>query len=282
MNKAELIKKLGEYFKKRDDVAFVYLFGSVAKDKAHSESDVDIGIYFKPSTRALEYETTKHYPDENKIGIDLESLIGRQTDMVVLNRAPSTLFSAVLVEGIKVYSSDDGLVSRLSSAVNDLSEDFRKFVFDFIKIKERSNSLSPNDKVRLGRLIDFVRDQMPDFKKFATVDQKQYERNIDIKRNIERWAETMATASVDISKILIASRKRPIPQTYKTILADLAFLDGFDETVAHKIAAFSDLRNLLAHEYLDLRFVLLDKFVKEGEPLYAYLINYAKGLMEKE
>jgi len=282
MNKDALITKLREYFRGRADVAFAYLFGSIAKGTSHSESDVDIGVYFRPGTRALEYESEIRYPGESDIWSDLERLTGRQTDMVVLNRAPSTLFSAVIGEGSKIFSADEGLFSRLSAAVNDLADDFRYFISDFVKIKERSRSLSTNDRVRLVRLIDFVQDQMPDFKKFAGVSQKQYERDISIKRNLERWAETLANASIDIGKILIASRKRPIPQTYKTILKELAFLDGFDENVAVKIAGFSDMRNLLVHEYLDLRFALLDIFVKKGEPLYAYLIKYAKEELEKD
>ena len=282
MNKDELVQKLGDYFKARNDVAFAYLFGSTAKDTSHSESDVDIGVYFKTGSRVLEYESTHRYPGESGIGIELERLTGRQTDMVVLNRAPSTLFSAVFAEGVQIYSSDDGLMYRLTGAINDMAEDFRNFIFDFIKIKERSRSLSKNDAVRLGRLIDFVTDQMGDFERFSKIDQKQYERDRDIKRSIERWAETMATASIDIGKILIASRKRPIPQTYKSILAELSFLDGFAEDVAQKLAGFSDMRNLLAHDYLDIRYAKLCLFIKEGEAPYTYLINYSKELIEKE
>jgi uncharacterized protein YutE (UPF0331/DUF86 family)/predicted nucleotidyltransferase len=276
MDKDVIIEKLGDYFKGRKDVVFAYLFGSVAKDQAHSESDVDIGVYFRPDSKTLEYESENRYPGESDIGSDLERLVGRQTDVVVLNRAPSTLFSAVLSEGNQIFSADENLLSRLSGAVNDLAEDFRDFIFDFVKIKERSRSLSPNDRVRLERAADFIRDQMTDFKNFAQVDQRQYERDVSLRRNLERWAETLANASIDVAKILIASKKRPIPQTYKSILKELAFLDGFDENVASKLARFSDMRNVLAHEYLDLRFALVGQFVKEGEPIFEYLLKYAQ------
>ena len=197
MNKDALITKLREYFRGRADVAFAYLFGPIAKGTSHSESDVDIGVYFRPGTRALEYESEIRYPGESDIWSDLERLPGDRRTWS-LNRAPSTLFSAVIGEGSKIFSADEGLFSRLSAAVNDLADDFRYFISDFVKIKERSRSLSTNDRVRLVRLIDFVQDQMPDFKKFAGVSQKQYERDISIKRNLERWAETLANASIDI------------------------------------------------------------------------------------
>ena len=264
------------YFQRREDISFAYLFGSFAKNQSHTESDVDIGVYFTPVTRKLEYESENRYPGENDIWSDLDRLIGRHVDMVVLNRAPSTLFSAVLEEGQIIFSKNDNLSTRLSGAITDLAEDFRNFISDFIMVKERSRSISPHDKVRLERVIDFIQDQMPDFKNFANIDQRDYERDISLKRNIERWAETLANASIDIAKILIASKKRPIPQTYKSIMKELAFLDDFDESTATELAKFSDMRNVLSHEYLDLRFAVIKEFVREGEPLFAYLLKYAK------
>jgi len=282
MSKGHLLEKLRAYFRGREDVAFAYLFGSVAKDRAHSESDVDIGVYFKPEGKALEYESDKRYAGEEEMWSDLDGITGRHTDMVVLNRAPSTLFSEVLHEGQKLYSTDDNLLNRLAGAVDDMAEDFRSFIFDFIKIKERSNSFSANDKARLARILDFINDQMPDFDRFAGIDQRQYEREVDIRRNLERWAETLSNASIDAAKILIASRKRAIPQTYKSIVKELAFLDNFDQDVASRLPKFSDMRNILAHEYLDLRFPVLRDFVKEAKPLYEYLLKYAKNALEKE
>jgi uncharacterized protein YutE (UPF0331/DUF86 family)/predicted nucleotidyltransferase len=276
----ELLKKLNMYFQNRDDVTFAYLFGSVAKNQSHSESDVDIGVYFTPSGRRLEYESENRYLGEDEIWSDLERLIGRNVDMVVLNRAASTLFSTVLNEGQLLFSKDDNILNRLSGAVFDLAEDFRYFISDFVKVKERSKSISPNDKVRLERVIDFIQDQMPEFKKFAGISQRDYERDISLKRNVERWAETLANASIDIAKVLIASKKRPMPQTYKSVMKELAFLDNFDENIATKLAKFSDMRNILSHEYLDLRFTVLEEFVKNGEPLFTYLLKYTKNAIE--
>ncbi len=280
--KEDLLKKLNEYFKERQDISFAYLFGSVAKNQSHTESDVDIGVYFTPATRGLEYESENRYSGESDVWSDLDHLVGRHVDMVVLNRAPSTLFSAVLEEGRLIFSKNGSLPARLSGAISDLAEEFRNFISDFVKIKERSKSITPNNRVRLERVVDFIQDQIPDFKIFAGIDQKHYERDISVKRNIERWAETLANASIDIAKILIASKKRPIPQTYKSIMKELAFLDNFDEDIAAKLAKFSDMRNILSHEYLDLRFAVIEEFVREGEPLYNYLLKYAKSVIELE
>ena len=270
------LNELKEYFSRQPEVALAFLFGSEAKGTTHAESDVDIGVYFKPATRALEYETDKYYPEEEKIWSDLDKIIGRQVELVVLNRAPVTLFAAVLGEGVKIFCRDEVLLGRLTPAIEDLAEEFVNLVDDFVEIKARSRSLSSADRTRLRGLIDFIRDQLPDFRGFASVTQFQYERDKSIKRNLERCAETLTTALIDVAKILVASAKRPIPRTYKSIVRDLAFLDGFDESTAVALAGFSDLRNLLAHEYLDLRFSLLSKFVKDGEPLYRRLLDFTE------
>lgn len=53
---------LKEYFKKRKDVAFAFLFGSQARGTATKLSDIDIAIYFYPERRhPIEYEEEISY-----------------------------------------------------------------------------------------------------------------------------------------------------------------------------------------------------------------------------
>lgn len=145
----ELRAKLTDYFKGREDVAFAYLFGSVIKGTTHLDSDVDIGVYFIPKTPALEYESKSEYPGESEIWSAVEKITKRETDLVVLNRAAATVFFSVLNQGVKLFSRNDHLLTRLYLAVSVLAEDFRNFVSGFLKIKERSSSLSPIDRGRL-------------------------------------------------------------------------------------------------------------------------------------
>lgn len=280
MNKELLVKKLSEYFKGRKDVAFAYLFGSTAKNTIHSESDIDVGVYFFPAGRGLEYESSVEYPDEDKIWSALERFTGKQTDLVVLNRAPATLFFAVFQTGVPLCVNDEGLRSRLYLAVSDAAEEFRDFVSDFIRVRERSRSLSEIDRERLGRLVSFLEQEIAEYDKFRKVTQGEYQFNLDIKRSFERWAENLANASIDVAKVLLASGKKAIPETYKAILESLMALDGFSETTAKQLAQFSKIRNLLAHEYLDIRFVLLQKFVKESEPAYTNLVCFVKSVLK--
>jgi len=82
------------------DAAAVYLFGSVARGTARGESDVDVGILFTippPSTFdaqpfALEGE--------------LEQLLGRPVQVVVLNHTPVDLRIRVLRDGHLLLDRD--------------------------------------------------------------------------------------------------------------------------------------------------------------------------------
>lgn len=138
MNKDALIIKLQEYFRSRTDVAFAYLFGSTVSGITHASSDIDIGVYFKTKGNKLEYESETEYPGENDLWSDLEKITKCETDMVVLNRAPSILFDGVLKSGIKIFSNDDALILRLWLAVGMAAQDFREFTDDFVKIRNRS------------------------------------------------------------------------------------------------------------------------------------------------
>lgn len=280
MNK-ELVRKLYIYFQNRKDISFVYLFGSVVSGNIHSESDIDIGIYFTPKTYELEYESDTEYEDEDSIWLDLEKITGKKTDMVVLNRAPATLVYSVLQSGQKIFVRNGDLLSRLYLSISLLAEDFRDFVSDYIKIEERSNSLNEIDRNRLKRIVNFLEKEITFFEKFKKIDQVVYINNEDIKRNIERWTENIVNSSIDIAKIVLASEKKQIPETYRLIIENLGTVGGFDQSVATSLASFSKMRNLLAHEYLDIRFAQIKKFAQESEESYKYLVDFVKKFTNK-
>lgn len=275
-----LIKKLEEYLSSCPKVSFAYLFGSATSGRMHTESDIDIGVYFTPPTGELEYESETEYPGEDNLWLELERLVGRKTDLVVLNRAPATLLSSILQTGTKIFVRDEKLLSRLWLATMAAAEDWREFISDFAAIRARSNSVSAIDRERLTRMVAFLEQELGDFKTFKVVTQKQYVSQLAVKRNLERWAENIVNASIDIAKIILASEKRAIPETYRLIIEQLETVGTFDHEMAKTLAAFFKMRNILAHEYLDLRFAQLQKFVAQAEPAYQYLADFTKRFIK--
>lgn len=275
------IQFLKEYFKARPDVLMAFVFGSQVKNTQTVESDVDIAVYFQPENKALEWEETKTYLDEDKIWGDVEKIVGTKTDFVVLNRAPATLVFAVMQEGILLAVKDRAFFLRFYLMVSAAAEYFREFVSDFWKIKERSASLNEIDRDRLIKIIDFLAEEISEYEKFVSLGQKTYELESGVRRNVERWAENIVNSSIDIAKIILASEKKRIPQTYREILEELSLIEGFDENQARQLARFAKLQNILAHEYLDIRFNQLKQFIEESESNYQYLIEFTKKLLSR-
>ena len=281
LNLEEKIAELKDYFAKREEVLMAFAFGSRITGQATTESDFDIAVYFKPEGKEIEWEEEKEYEKEDEIWSDVEKIVGISTDFVVLNRAPSTLADSIIREGEPIIIKDKKLYFDFFLRATSTAADFRDFVKDFWEIKERSQSLSPQDKERLIRIVDFLKTEKKDIDKFKDLDQKTYERNSDIRRSAERWAENIVNASIDIAKILLASNKAKIPQTYKEVIQKLPIVLDFDEKMASGIAEFTKLRNVLAHEYLDLRFKQIKKFIDTMGSPYEYLLDYTIKILQK-
>ena len=129
------IERLKEYFSKRQDVAFAFLFGSQASGVATKLSDVDIAVYFYPKRRyPLEYEKDVFYPSEDEIHTDLERLLKREVELLILNRVSSTI-TASAIRGIPLVISDWGLYLDFMLVVTRVAEDFMDLVINDYKEK---------------------------------------------------------------------------------------------------------------------------------------------------
>ncbi len=98
-----MLEILKNYFEGRRDVAFAFLFRSAIKGKIRKEGDVDVGVYFWPK-EDIEWEAFgKVYPGEARIGLDLERLLKKEVDLIVLNRARAVLSDEVVRKGIPLF-----------------------------------------------------------------------------------------------------------------------------------------------------------------------------------
>lgn len=85
-------------------VVSVYLFGSHAEQRAHRESDVDVGVLFDYA----QVPTATQRFDE---GLRLHALLGptagsARLDLVVLNDVPPGLAARVVTSGIRIFCQD--------------------------------------------------------------------------------------------------------------------------------------------------------------------------------
>ena len=131
------IEALKNYFKNRNDVAFAFLYGSQAKGNATQLSDVDIAVYFSPERRhPVEFEEEVFCKGEDEIWSDMEQLIKKEVELLVLNRVPSTV-AASAIRGIPLAINDWGLYLDFMDIVTEESEDFMNFIIN--DYMERNN-----------------------------------------------------------------------------------------------------------------------------------------------
>ncbi|MEW6687330.1 MAG: HepT-like ribonuclease domain-containing protein [Candidatus Edwardsbacteria bacterium] len=140
--------------------------------------------------------------------------------------------------------------------------------------------LREEDKERLIKYLDFLESELEDYQVFATLDWNTYRESKEKRRNVERWIENIVNSSIDVAKILLASKEASIPETYKDILFYLGTIEGFDEDFGKAIAKWAKLRNIIVHEYLDIRWNNIKEFIKESEPIYRQLIQKVGNILQ--
>lgn len=129
-----LIEKLKEYFSQRGDIAFAFLYGSQAKGHANRLSDVDIAVYFYPFKRhPIEYEESIFYDAENEVWGDLQRLLKKEVELLVLNRVSASV-AASAIRGIPLAIKDWGLYLNFMESVTSEAIDFRELLIkDFLE-----------------------------------------------------------------------------------------------------------------------------------------------------
>lgn len=273
------IKLLKEYFSKEPEVIAAFLFGSRAKKLSGKISDWDIAVYFKPEVSPVEWEEERNYPEEERIWDNLVDLLKTDDiDLVVLNRVPANIAAQAISQGIPVVIKDRGILTDFMLLVKRQAEDYREFVDRFYAISQRASSLSPEDKERLKKIINFLAEEVGLYSYFSLFSFKDY-NDIHKRHEVERWVENMVNASIDIGEIILAGEKKKIPDYYRDIFIQLELLDRFGGLKLEKFAQWVRLRNILAHEYLDIKWKRIESFIRESEGNFREFIKRVKRFL---
>lgn len=274
------IRELQEYFLKRPEVSAAFLFGSMGKGRGGKISDWDIAVYFRPQDRLEWEETQRQYPQEDKIWDDLVDILKTDdVDLIVLNRAAASVAASALC-GKPLVIKDRRLFLDFMIRVTRQAEDYREFVDSYYEISQRSISLAPEDKERLEKIIDFLEQEITACDYFAGFSFTDY-RDAHKRRDVERWVENMINSSIDIGKIILASQKKRIPDYYKDVFVELGLLKEFKPMEVEKFTGWIKLRNILAHEYLDIKWRRIENFIKENKHHFRLFLENAKKFLKR-
>lgn len=128
-----IIEELTEYFNKKKEVAFAFLFGSYANAQARFSSDVDIAVYFYPKhTKPIEVEEPIYYDQETGIWTELEKILKKEVELITLNRVPVTISDSA-IRGIPIVIKSWGLYLDFMETVTSAAIDFREMLIkDFL------------------------------------------------------------------------------------------------------------------------------------------------------
>ena len=234
----EIAPAVGSELERFPHLTFAVLFGSAASGRLRPDSDVDVAFYGASAGR-LEIEQEREIDRETEIQIALERATQRNVELLVLNRAPATVCAAALTSGRVVLMRDGALYSRYFLAVTSVAIDFLQTEREYRAIRDRSRSLSPVDRSRLERIVDFIDTELRDRERFRGVTQHRYRSDRDLRRNLDRWVEILINAAIEFGKVVLVVRSASDSLHVRTDTRGVGSVAGLRRAVRAPAAAGS-------------------------------------------
>ena len=101
-------------------------------------------------------------------------------------------------------------------------------------------------KHRLLKRIDFLKSLIvPFFQSYHTITKEQYNSNVRLRREVEKWVEDAINCVIDISKTLYSEKKMVIPETNRELLENIDLLGLFEAKLGSIISQWAVLKNRL-------------------------------------
>ena len=127
------LEGLKGYLAAKQEVAFSFLYGSHAKGTATKLSDVDVAVYFYPRERhPVEIEEEVFYPVESELWGDLERILGKEVELLVLNRVPA-IVAVSAIKGVPLLIRDWNLYLDFLENITDIADEFGEFIISGYK-----------------------------------------------------------------------------------------------------------------------------------------------------
>jgi uncharacterized protein YutE (UPF0331/DUF86 family) len=124
--------------------------------------------------------------------------------------------------------------------------------------------LKPEQKESILTRLAFLEAELDDLEKLGTITWQIYNEVRDKRLNVERMVENLTNACIDIGKIILAGEAAEMPATYKEVFHKLSWLEIIPVSLADELVGLVELRNALAHQYLDLKWDKIKSFLQDG------------------
>lgn len=141
------------------------------------------------------------------------------------------------------------------------------------------NPLSPERVESVRKRLEFVSVELADLKGLRDLDYATYQQNRMMRRNVERAVENTINALLDICKILLAAGDLDVPETYAGILASAHLLGLVDEDQNKRLRRLAEVRNALAHRYLEYKWPAIKTFLLDDIDLVEDVLQAVRRLL---
>jgi len=129
-------------------------------------------------------------------------------------------------------------------------------------------SFNKEHRYRLVRYSTFLEREVEDYVLFEGMAQDDYIQRRSKRRDVESWIENQINVTVDIAKVILNAEGLPVPDTYREIVASLAIFSAFKKETIEALSRWIRLRNIISHEFLDVKWDSIKKFILGGSALY--------------
>lgn len=137
-------------------------------------------------------------------------------------------------------------------------------------------------KQRLLKHLSFLGEELKDYSKFEQLIRDDYINDRDKRRNVERWIENIINSSIDISKVILTLEGISLPDNYKDIVLSISAIKDLKIDSAETLSRWVKFRNIISHEYLDIRWASIKKFISETKPLYKDFLDKANAYLREK
>ena len=245
---AQVAERLRTHFRgmRGAAVASAWLFGSHGESRAHSESDVDVGVLLD---RRLAPTARERFDLRVRLTSDLiHALRNNDVDLLVLNDAPPLLARRIIRTGIEVFCRDPGLA-------RDFRRDVQIRAADLAPFLERYRRMTLD---ALGRLT-FLLDRLSELRKHLDhleelrprISATALRRDLSLHNDVLFSLLTVCQLVIDVASELSARHGLAFDD-YTEAVRNLGRLDLVDDATLAALDGMPGFRNVLVHEYVTL------------------------------
>ena len=143
MDRTGTIERLSGFFAEPPDaaadVAAAWLYGSIARGDARADSDVDVAVLFR-HTPAPTFDALPL-----RLEGEIERLLRRTTQVVVMNGAPADLRARVLRDGVLLFDLDPSLRIRFEVRTRNEWFDIQPILREYRRLEKHPGASRRSD-----------------------------------------------------------------------------------------------------------------------------------------